>query len=172
MDSKKPNKIRDIVRLQQLGKKWRKLANAPKNSGKKGISFLKRTLSFSDASRMGDVPKGYLAVCAGKEMKRFIIPTDYLSHYAFVELLKEAEEEFGFQNEGVLRIPCDADVFERILKMVEEDDGDGFYVKDDDDDVDDDCEEVEVSCGRSGVGSLAGHGLPRSQSRSKPLCRQ
>ncbi|KAK9129858.1 hypothetical protein Sjap_010345 [Stephania japonica] len=53
-------------------------------------------------------------------MKRFIIPTEYLSHRAFGILLREAEEEFGFQHEGVLRIPCEVHVFEKILKLVEE----------------------------------------------------
>ncbi|XP_010263287.1 PREDICTED: auxin-responsive protein SAUR32-like [Nelumbo nucifera] len=139
MDSKKSNKISDIVRLQQLLKKWKKLANAPKNSsksnscnttsstngsGSKSIKFLKKTLSFSESSLStlsGDtVPKGFLAVCVGEEMKRFIIPTEYLSHRAFGILLREAEEEFGFQQEGVLRIPCEVSVFEKILKVVQD----------------------------------------------------
>ncbi|XP_043711583.1 protein SMALL AUXIN UP-REGULATED RNA 10-like [Telopea speciosissima] len=135
MESKKSNKISEIVRLQQRLKKWKMLANAPKNSnkssssnttnsssGSKSIKFLKRTLSFSEISSVsGDtVPKGFLAVCVGKELKRFIIPTEYLGHRAFGVLLREAEEEFGFQNEGALRIPCEVSVFEKILKLVEQ----------------------------------------------------
>ncbi|XP_021729326.1 probable cyclin-dependent serine/threonine-protein kinase DDB_G0292550 [Chenopodium quinoa] len=92
----------------------------------KGINFLKRTLSFTDLSANNGVPsnnavpKGFLAVQVGEEMKRFVIPTKYLSHQAFSVLLKEAEEEFGYQKEGVLRIPCEVEVFENILKAVEE----------------------------------------------------
>uniref|UniRef100_A0A803M9Y5 Uncharacterized protein n=2 Tax=Chenopodium quinoa TaxID=63459 RepID=A0A803M9Y5_CHEQI len=149
MDSKKSNKIRDIVRLQQILKKWRKVANASKSntittnvsttntasattttiasngggsgSGNKGIKFLKKTLSFSDNSVSGTeyVPKGYLAVCVGKELKRYVIPTEYLGHQAFGILLREAEEEFGFHQEGVLKIPSDVAVFEKILQMVQ-----------------------------------------------------
>ncbi|KAF9617549.1 hypothetical protein IFM89_037361 [Coptis chinensis] len=139
MDSKK-SKISEIVKLQQILKKWRKLANVPKNSSKsncntntptsshpcsnKSIKFLKKTLSFSDnsvlASTSDIVPKGFLAVCVGKELKKFIIPMEYLGHRAFGILLQEAEEEFGFQNEGALRIPCEVSVFEKILKVVEE----------------------------------------------------
>ncbi|KAG0461692.1 hypothetical protein HPP92_021670 [Vanilla planifolia] len=121
MDEGRPrNKISDIVKLRQMLKKWKKLAIAP--NGKKGISFLKRrTLSFSDtsASLSADVPKGFLAVCVGEEMKRFVIPTEYLGHRAFAALLRDAEEEFGFQHEGALRIPCEVSVFESILKVVE-----------------------------------------------------
>ncbi|KAK3411208.1 auxin-responsive protein SAUR72 [Eucalyptus grandis] len=142
MDSKKSNKISDIVRLQQILKKWKKIANAPKNTnrsgnsstgnsnstttstgnGSKSIKFLKRTLSFSDvtASSSDAVPKGFLAVSVGKELKRFVIPTEHLRHPAFGILLQEAEEEFGFQQEGVLKIPCEVRVFEMILKAVEE----------------------------------------------------
>lgn len=155
MDSKKSNKIRDIVRLQQILKKWKNKANASKSnnnsnniytsdnnyntlatttsslssssSSSSTIKFLKRTLSFQDVSGAASsdaVPKGFLAVqCVGKEggaNKRFTIPTEYLSHQAFVMLLREAEEEFGFHQEGVLKIPCEVAVFEKILKMVEE----------------------------------------------------
>lgn len=146
MDSKKSNKISDIVRLQQILKKWKKAANAPKNTNKtttttttssnntssasnggasKGLKFIKRTLSFTDLSSSSSsssndhVPKGFLAVCVGKDLKRYIIPTEYLSHHAFGILLREAEEEFGFQQEGVLKIPCEVSVFEKILKVVE-----------------------------------------------------
>jgi SAUR family protein len=91
------------VRLQQLLKKWKRLALAPK-AGK--------------SSSCHGVPKGFFAVSVGQEMKRFVIPTEYLGHWAFEQLLREAEEEFGFQHEGALRIPCDVEVFEGILRMV------------------------------------------------------
>ncbi|RVW89202.1 hypothetical protein CK203_032553 [Vitis vinifera] len=69
------------------------------NNGSKSIKFLKKTLSFTDTSSMFStevVPKGFLAMRVKKELKRFIIPTEYLSHQAFGVLLREAEKEFGF----------------------------------------------------------------------------
>ncbi|MBA0778880.1 hypothetical protein Gotri_003170 [Gossypium trilobum] len=135
MDSKKSNKIREIVRLQQLLKKWKKIANnnaittnssctttsSSTGSGSRSMKFLKRTLSFTDVSSLttSSPPKGFLAVSVGEERKRFVIPTEYLGHQAFRVLLRKAEEEFGFQQEGVLRIPCEVSVFEKILEMVE-----------------------------------------------------
>ncbi|KAI4979912.1 hypothetical protein ZWY2020_016665 [Hordeum vulgare] len=98
------NKIRDIVRLQQLLRKWKRLALAPKAGSRHGGG--------------ADVPRGFFAVCVGEEMRRFVIPTEYLGHWAFEELLREAEEEFGFRHEGALRIPCDVEVFEGILRLV------------------------------------------------------
>ncbi|GLT85116.1 hypothetical protein SLE2022_033170 [Rubroshorea leprosula] len=131
MEAKMSNKIREVVRLQQILKKWRTLATASKSNGSsntssrgKSIKFLKRTLSLSDNSVReasgNTIRKGYLAVSVGEEQKRFTIPTEYLSHQAFHILLREAEEEFGFQQTGILRIPCEVPVFESILKMVEE----------------------------------------------------
>lgn len=133
--SRKSNKIRDIVRLQQILKKWKKLANNSKTAassaatttttgsgGSKSIKFLKKTLSFTESSlsALANVPKGYIAVCVGKELKRFVIPTEYLSHQVFGILLREAEEEFGFQQEGVLKFPCEVELFEKILKLMED----------------------------------------------------
>ncbi|QHN87701.1 hypothetical protein HN51_041863 [Arachis hypogaea] len=142
IDPRKSNKIREIVRLQQILKKWRRIASNNNNNNNnhddhrstaantgtttsKSIKFLKRTLSLSErdvaqtANNNTVVPKGYLAICVGEELKRFVIPTVYLGHQAFQILLREAEEEFGFQQTGVLRIPCEVSVFESILKMVE-----------------------------------------------------
>ncbi|ONK82026.1 uncharacterized protein A4U43_C01F35370 [Asparagus officinalis] len=121
MASKRANrKIIDIVKLRQFLKKWKKIAVAPK-SNSKSIKFLKRTLSFTNTPSIiySSVPKGFLALCVGEEMKKFIIPMEYLSHRAFRTLLREAEEEFGFEQEGILRIPCDVSVFESIVEMVE-----------------------------------------------------
>ncbi|CAJ1973834.1 unnamed protein product [Sphenostylis stenocarpa] len=129
--SKKPNKIREIVRLQQLLKRWRRVANSSKTSRSnnnsnsntsRSIKFLKRTLSLSEREGGGSgsvVPKGYVAVCVGVDLSRFVIPTEYLGHQAFHMLLREAEEEFGFEQTGVLRIPCEVSLFESILKIVE-----------------------------------------------------
>ncbi|VAI55241.1 unnamed protein product [Triticum turgidum subsp. durum] len=100
------NKIRDIVRLQQLLRKWKRLALTPKAGSRHG------------GGGAASVPRGFFAVCVGEEMRRFVIPTEYLGHWAFEELLREAEEEFGFRHEGALRIPCDVEVFEGILRLV------------------------------------------------------
>lgn len=134
------NKIRDIVRLQQMLKKWKKMAitkhpstsnssvdvgatnsSNSTSTASRSIKFLKKTLSFSESSS-SMVPKGYVAVCVGKDEKRFVIPTEYLSHQVFAILLREAEEEFGFQQTGVLKLPCEVDLFHKILsKMMQED---------------------------------------------------
>ncbi|KAK9270647.1 hypothetical protein L1049_026229 [Liquidambar formosana] len=55
-----------------------------------------------------DVPKGYFAVYVGETQKqRFVIPISFLNHPSFLDLLSQAEEEFGFDHPmGGLTIPC------------------------------------------------------------------
>ncbi|XP_051149095.1 protein SMALL AUXIN UP-REGULATED RNA 12 [Andrographis paniculata] len=66
-----------------------------------------------------DVPRGYLAVYVGKERRRFIIPTSYLSDPLFKVLLEKVEEEFGYDNNGGLTIPCDTETFKYLLQCME-----------------------------------------------------
>ncbi|PIA43911.1 hypothetical protein AQUCO_01800156v1 [Aquilegia coerulea] len=61
------------------------------------------------------IPKGYLAVEVGPEMRRFVIPASYLSLPDFQVLMESVEEEFGFEQVGALKFPCEEEEFEDIL---------------------------------------------------------
>jgi len=64
------------------------------------------------SSKAVDVPKGYLAVYVGEQMKRFVIPVSYLNQTSFQELLSQAEEQFEYDHPmGGLTIPCKEEVF-------------------------------------------------------------
>jgi SAUR family protein len=77
-----------------------------------------RRASFSSSqtsSNVLNVPKGYLTVYVGEEMKRFVIPTSYLNQPSFQNLLSQAEEEFGYDHSmGGLTIPCTEEIFLHI----------------------------------------------------------
>ncbi|PIA56090.1 hypothetical protein AQUCO_00700442v1 [Aquilegia coerulea] len=79
-----------------------------------GIPHLKRSLrrSLSNTETLL-VPKGHIAVYVGEsQKKRFVVPISYLSLPLFLELLNQAEEEFGFDHPmGGLTIPCDEETF-------------------------------------------------------------
>jgi SAUR family protein len=63
-----------------------------------------------------EVPKGYLAVYVGDQMRRFVIPVSYLNQPLFQELLNQAEKEFGYDHPtGGLTIPCGEDEFLNLL---------------------------------------------------------
>ncbi|KAH7542682.1 auxin-responsive protein SAUR50 [Ziziphus jujuba] len=65
-----------------------------------------------------DVKEGHFAVIAveaDEEPKRFVVSLCYLSHPTFLRLLEQAAEEYGFDHEGALTVPCRPSELERIL---------------------------------------------------------
>ncbi|XP_059451196.1 auxin-responsive protein SAUR21-like [Corylus avellana] len=65
------------------------------------------------ASTSSDVPRGFFAVYVGEKQKqRFVVPVSYLNQPSFQDLLRKAEEEFGFNHPtGGLTIPCRVNTF-------------------------------------------------------------
>ncbi|KAH7511993.1 hypothetical protein FEM48_Zijuj12G0043000 [Ziziphus jujuba var. spinosa] len=63
------------------------------------------------------VKQGHFVVVAteGWKPKRFVLELGYLNDPEFLKLLEQAEEEFGFSQEGTLAIPCRPDDLQRIL---------------------------------------------------------
>ena len=73
---------------------------------------LLRLPSFNTRNQQA-VPKGHFVVhVRDNERKRYVVPLSYLSQPAFQELLRHAEEEFGFDHPmGGLTIPCKEETF-------------------------------------------------------------
>ncbi|KAK8582443.1 hypothetical protein V6N13_069221 [Hibiscus sabdariffa] len=69
-----------------------------------------------------DVPKGHIAVYVGEtQRKRFVVPISVLNHPSFEDLLKRAEEEFGFDHPmGGLTIPCREDAFLNLTSRLQQ----------------------------------------------------
>ncbi|XP_055814977.1 auxin-responsive protein SAUR32-like [Solanum dulcamara] len=69
-----------------------------------------------------DVPKGYLAIKVGQaeeEQERFIVPVSYFNHPLFIQLLKEAEEVYGFHHKGTITIPCQVEQFRSVQGKID-----------------------------------------------------
>ncbi|XP_058104585.1 auxin-responsive protein SAUR36-like [Magnolia sinica] len=67
------------------------------------------------------VPKGHLAVYVGQkddDPHRYLVPVIYFNHPLFGELLREAEEEYGFQHPGGITIPCRTSEFENVRMRI------------------------------------------------------
>ncbi|KAK1304687.1 hypothetical protein QJS10_CPB11g00414 [Acorus calamus] len=68
------------------------------------------------------VPKGYMAVYVGwkgaedhgDRPSRFLVPVMYFNDPLFGGLLREAEEEFGYDHPGGITIPCRISEFESV----------------------------------------------------------
>ncbi|KAI3745814.1 hypothetical protein L6452_08225 [Arctium lappa] len=65
-----------------------------------------------------DVPKGHFVVYVGENRTRYVIPISFLSRPEFQTLLRQAEEEFGFDHDMGLTIPCEQRVFESLTSML------------------------------------------------------
>ncbi|XP_077220601.1 SAUR-like auxin-responsive protein family [Tasmannia lanceolata] len=96
-------RIRHIVRLRNMLRRWRNKAASS------------RTFSSKIPA---DVPAGHVAVSVGPTCQRFVVRATYLNHPVIKKLLVEAEEEYGFTHHGPLSIPCDESVFEEILRSL------------------------------------------------------
>ncbi|KAJ7001379.1 hypothetical protein NC653_011720 [Populus alba x Populus x berolinensis] len=85
----------------------------------KGIMTAKQILRRSNllANQATEVPKGFFAVYVGEsQKKRFTVPISFLNQPSFQELLRIAEEEFGYNHPmGGLTLPCREDTFIDII---------------------------------------------------------
>lgn len=68
-----------------------------------------------------DVPKGCLAIKVGQgeEQQRVVVPVIYFNHPLFMQLLKEAEEEYGFDQKGTITIPCHVEEFRYVQGLID-----------------------------------------------------
>lgn len=65
----------------------------------------------------GNLMDGYFSVLAkgNHGMRKFQVALYHLQHPPFVKLLEAAAQEFGFDQPGVIVIPCEANELEKIL---------------------------------------------------------
>ncbi|XP_038998785.1 auxin-responsive protein SAUR72-like [Hibiscus syriacus] len=80
-------------------------------------SKTKNDRSTRRAENSGTSKKGHFSVIVlenGKP-KKFFVALGYLRYPPFIKLVHEAEKEYGFNQKGVLVIPCEASELERIL---------------------------------------------------------
>eukprot|EP01018_Ginkgo_biloba_P026884 Gb_14446 [translate_table: standard] len=136
---RKVNRIGQIVGMREIVRKWPKVARGNKETTPTRVvgctvspKSTWRSISFDIESlekikRKGsilprDVPKGYMAVYVGKELRRFIIPTVYMNHSVFRVLLDKTADEFGFGHKGGLIIPCETLFFEHLIWLLSNND--------------------------------------------------
>ncbi|XP_030549143.1 auxin-responsive protein SAUR32-like [Rhodamnia argentea] len=76
-----------------------------------------------EGDNLKDVPRGCLAISVGQgeEERRFVIPVAYVNHPRFVDLLREAEDEYGFDQKGPINIPCHINEFRNVQDSIDKD---------------------------------------------------
>ncbi|XP_009759018.1 protein SMALL AUXIN UP-REGULATED RNA 12-like [Nicotiana sylvestris] len=104
MAIRKSNKLSQAAVLKQILKR---------------CSSLEKKHDYDDEDGLPiDVPKGYFAVYVGKNRTRYIVPISFLIHPEFQCRLHCAEEEFGFDDDMGITIPCEEVVFRSLTSML------------------------------------------------------
>ncbi|XP_060169326.1 protein SMALL AUXIN UP-REGULATED RNA 51-like [Lycium barbarum] len=80
--------------------------------------IMKRCSRLAKKQSYGDVPKGHFAVYVGENRTRYIVPISFLAHPEFQCLLRCAEEEFGFDHDMGITIPCEEFIFQSMTSML------------------------------------------------------
>nr|GLL33941.1 auxin-responsive protein SAUR50-like [Ipomoea trifida] len=88
--------------------------------GKSKRSVANHVDEFEDSKDVpNDVKAGHFAVMVvdddERRLKRFIVPLSCLRHPCFLRLLEKAAEEYGFEHEGALMLPCSPTELENII---------------------------------------------------------
>ncbi|KAE8729336.1 Auxin-induced protein 10A5 [Hibiscus syriacus] len=98
---------------------WRKMGNSviPCSSCECYYQWAKWSISMDEGSTIPrDVPKGHLAVYVGENYRRFVIKVTLLKHPLFKALLDQARDEYDFNNDSKLCIPCDESLFLNVVR--------------------------------------------------------
>nr|GLL27079.1 auxin-responsive protein SAUR50 [Ipomoea trifida] len=81
--------------------------------------ILKRCSSLGKKNGYDDVvPKGHFPVYVGENRSRYVVPISFLTHPEFQCLLRRAEEEFGFDHDMGIIIPCEEIAFRSLTQML------------------------------------------------------
>ncbi|XP_010530799.1 PREDICTED: auxin-induced protein 15A [Tarenaya hassleriana] len=103
MGIKKPARLTQTAMLKQIMKR---------------CSSLGKKQGYDEDGLPLDVPKGHFPVYVGQNRSRYIVPISFLTHPEFQCLLRRAEEEFGFDHDMGLTIPCEEVVFQALTSMI------------------------------------------------------
>ena len=64
-------------------------------------------------------PKGHVALYVDDGHQRLVVPISYLNHPDFQVLLRRAQDEFGFRQQGGLVLPCSLSEFQHTLARIQ-----------------------------------------------------
>ncbi|GMG98419.1 hypothetical protein Nepgr_000259 [Nepenthes gracilis] len=64
-----------------------------------------------------EIRKGHVPMMVGNEgaKEKFMVPTRFIHHPSIIALLDLSADEFGYDQQGVLQIPCEPEYFREII---------------------------------------------------------
>ncbi|KAE8706385.1 Auxin-responsive protein SAUR41 [Hibiscus syriacus] len=109
--------IRRLSRVADTSSQYRLLRSDTSTPTRRTESFHVAVSSSKKPGRLS-VPEGHVPVYVGEEMERFAVSAELLNHPVFVGLLNKSAQEYGYEQKGVLHIPCHVLVFERVMEAL------------------------------------------------------
>ncbi|KAF6140317.1 hypothetical protein GIB67_031073 [Kingdonia uniflora] len=85
--------------------------------------FVPSSLSSAKEHKI-QLKKGCITVRVGLEEGKFekrAIPISYLEHPRFKRLLETAQDVYGFQSKGLIKLPCSIEEFNQLRSLIERD---------------------------------------------------
>ncbi|KAJ7957210.1 Auxin-responsive protein [Quillaja saponaria] len=64
-------------------------------------------------------PVGCFYVYVGQQRQRFVKKTKFVNHLLFKKLLEDVELKYGFNSEGPICLPCEVDLFYKVLAEID-----------------------------------------------------
>ncbi|CAH2067432.1 unnamed protein product [Thlaspi arvense] len=107
MAMKKSSKLTQTATIKQILKRCSSLGRKQSN-----------VYSEDGNGQPLDVPKGHFVVYVGENRVRYVVPISFLTRPEFQLLLQQAEEEFGFDHDMGLTIPCEEVIFRSLTSSM------------------------------------------------------
>lgn len=105
-----------------ITKTWHRCRSFPGSRSKSLATLTSLPTSTKEKSKpkLKVAPQGCFPVYVGAEKQRFVIKTTHANHPLFKTLLEDAEMEYGFIKDGPILLPCDVNLFYKVLAEMDE----------------------------------------------------
>ncbi|PON32549.1 Small auxin-up RNA [Parasponia andersonii] len=91
--------------------------------GKKSLysAYMRLSTTGESIGRSDRIRKGYVPVLVGREddvIEKLWLPIKLIRHPSIVALLNNSADEFGYAQQGLLKISHDVEQFKRMIKII------------------------------------------------------
>ncbi|GLT69213.1 hypothetical protein SLA2020_413820 [Shorea laevis] len=120
--------VKEKWRKNLIVKTWDRCRSIGGGGGSKSKSLMTKSKSWNstekDKCKLVVAPQGCFTVYVGAEKQRFVVKTEFANHRLFKMLLEDAELEYGYNSQGPILLPCEVNLFCKVLAEMDCRDGD------------------------------------------------
>ncbi|XP_062170177.1 auxin-responsive protein SAUR72-like [Alnus glutinosa] len=116
--------VKEKWKKNLIVKTWDRCRSRGGGGRSKSNSFMTKSKSWNCTTTMPAnqqehkskrAPEGCFSVYVGPEKQRFVVKTEFANHPLFKMLLEDAELEYGYNSQGPILLPCEVDLFYKVL---------------------------------------------------------